>query len=89
VSVIDDRTNGVVAQIPVGTRPLGLAYNEHDDVFYVANFGSSVTVINAATKLPVANIGLGANPVGVAVGRNGNVFVTAGNAVKVITPLRG
>jgi DNA-binding beta-propeller fold protein YncE len=50
VSVINPATNTVVATIPVGTNPIGVAFNEDNGFVYVANFfGNTVSVIAPLT----------------------------------------
>jgi YVTN family beta-propeller protein len=50
VSVIDSTTNTVVASIPVGTGPEGIAFNPNNGDMYVANEGSfNVSVIAPLT----------------------------------------
>ena len=58
----------VVATIPVGTQPVGVAFNPDNGDLYVTNFSSNtVSVINPATNTVVATpITVGSGPVGVA-----------------------
>ncbi len=78
VSVIDIATNTVVATVPVGTNPQGVAVNPAGTRVYVANFGSNnVSVINTATNTVVATVLVGTNPWGVAINPAGTrVYVT-------------
>ena len=57
----------VVATIPVGTVPFGVAFNADNGFMYVANFGSNtVSVIDPATNTVVATIPVGTHPFGIA-----------------------
>ena len=72
VSVIDAATRAVVATIPVGVAPLGVAMSPDDSLVYVANFSSNtVSVLAAATDTVIATIPVGNNPYGVAVSPDG------------------
>jgi YVTN family beta-propeller protein len=58
VAVVDTATNGVVATIPVGRAPRGVAINIQGTRAYVANSGDgSVSVIDTAANHVVATIG--------------------------------
>src|SRR4029079_3355089 len=64
VSVIDTATNTVVATIPVGTSPDGIAVTPNGAFAYVANLSSNnVSVISAATNSVVATVAVGSLPV--------------------------
>ena len=68
MSVISTATNTVIATIPVGANPYGVAVTSNGATAYVSNSGSgTVSVINTATKLVTATITVGTNPWGVAV----------------------
>ncbi len=68
VSVIDTATNTVVAIVPVGSSPGGVAVTPDGAFAYVTNFSSAnVSVIDTATNAVVATVGVGNNPAGVAV----------------------
>src|SRR4029453_7413460 len=59
VSVIDTATNTVVAMVPVGTNPYGVAVNPTGAFAYVANSTSGdVSVIDTATNVVVASVPL-------------------------------
>jgi YVTN family beta-propeller protein len=84
-SVISDRDNSVVAVIPVGFYPTGLAYDSSKNEIFVANSyyspyvsGSNVSVISDKTNSVVATIPVGTHPEGVAYdsGREA-IFVTS------------
>src|SRR5437879_1402722 len=83
VTVISDSTNSVIANIPVGSYPIGLAYDGGKGEVLVTNSGSdNVTVISDSTNSVIANIPVGSYPVGVAYdGRKGEVFVTNEGAI--------
>ena len=80
----------VVATIPVGSGPTGVAFNEDNGFVYVANTNSNtVSVINPATNTVVATIPVGSTPLGVAFNAdNGFMYVTNANSntVSVINP---
>ena len=62
VSVIATTTNTVVATIPVGLLPTGVAVTSDGSKFYVANYGdNNVSVIDTATNTVVATIPVGSN----------------------------
>jgi YVTN family beta-propeller protein len=70
VSVIDTATNTVVATIPVGSEPIGVAVSPDGSKVYVTNSNlgpGSVSVIDTATNTVVATIPVGSEPIGVAV----------------------
>src|SRR5882724_637795 len=72
VSVIDTATYKVVATIPVGLYPAGVAISPNGAFAYVANFNSnSVSVIDTATNTVTATVTVGTNPLGVAITPNG------------------
>jgi len=62
VSVIDTAANMVVATIPVGFTPLGVAVNPDGSKVYVANV-SGVSVIDTATNTVTTTIPVGRAPV--------------------------
>ena len=82
VSVIDTATNTVIATIPVGAMPLGVAVNAAGTRAYVANFGAdSVSVIDIATNNVVHDVLLPANSVqGIAVSPDGSRVYAAGSS---------
>ena len=72
VSVIDTATNTVVASVPVGVSPFGVAAHPAGSHVYVANFGSdTVSVISTATNSVVTTIPVQDGPFGVAVHPSG------------------
>lgn len=76
-------------QVPVGSEPLGVAYDPTSNEVYVANQGSNnVSVFNGTTGASVANIAVGFGPRGLAYdAATGQVFVADGGdfAVSVIS----
>src|SRR5439155_760787 len=85
VSVISGTTNSVIATVPVGTSPLGVAYGNGN--IYVSNYdSSSVSVISSTTNSVIATVPVGTNPLGVAYGI-GNVYVAnyGSSSVSVIS----
>ncbi len=90
VSVIDTATNGVVATIPVGTQPTGVAVNATATRVYVTNRGSStVAVIDAANNAVIAAVPVSAEPTGVAVNRAGTRIYVANFAANGLTVVDG
>jgi YVTN family beta-propeller protein len=76
VSVIDTATNTVVATIPVGTGPAGLAVTSNGTRVYVAT-GDTVSVIDTMTNAVIAVVPLGSGAGNVAVNPAGTrVYVT-------------
>lgn len=88
VSVIDISSNTVIATVPVGQSPYGVAVNPTGTRVYITNIGSnSVSVIDTATNTVKASITVGAGPRGVAVNPAGTrVYVanTYADSVSVI-----
>jgi len=78
VSVIDTATNTVVATVPVGASPFGVAVNLDATRVYVGNRNSNnVSVINTATNTVVATVAVGTSPLGIAVNPAGTrTYVT-------------
>jgi YVTN family beta-propeller protein len=78
VSVIATATNTVIATIPVGHGPFGVAITPDGSKVYVTNNDSkNVSVIATATNsliatIPVPTIGGGEGPTGVAVSPDGS-----------------
>ena len=70
VSVIDTATNTVIATIPVGLVPFGVAITPDGTRAYVTNEDSNtVSVIDIATNTVVATIPVGVAPSGIAITR--------------------
>ncbi|MFC8235320.1 YncE family protein, partial [Streptomyces sp. NPDC057284] len=71
VSVIDT-TNTVVATVPVGSGPQGVAITPNGRRAYVTNRTSNtVSVIDTRTNTDVATVPVGAGPIGIAITPNG------------------
>jgi YVTN family beta-propeller protein len=84
VSVIDIATNTVVATIPVGVEPAGVAITPDGTRAYVTNFVGTVSVIDAATNTVVVTIPVGQVPIGIAITPDGTrAYVTNENSNKV------
>jgi YVTN family beta-propeller protein len=68
VSVIDTATNTVVATIPVGMGPIGIAITPDGTRAYVTNdVSNTVSVIDTAANTVVETIPVGVRPVAVAI----------------------
>jgi YVTN family beta-propeller protein len=78
VSVIDTTTNLVVATIPVGLQPTGVALTPDGIYLHVANQGSNtVSVIETATNTVVATVPVSAHPFALAIHFSGDrTYVT-------------
>lgn len=81
-------SNPVIATIPVGNRPVALAYDSTNNTIYVGNAGSSnISVINGSRDVVTATIPVSGIPSGMAFDPlNGLVYVTneGGDNVTVI-----
>ena len=68
VSVIDTATNKVVATVPVGNNPFGVAVTPVGTHVHVTNLslgsGNTVSVINTASNTVVATVTVGVPPLG-------------------------
>ena len=103
VKVIDLATNAVVATIPVGDTPSGVAVHPAGTRVYVTNLGSaSVSVIDTATNTVVATVNVCQRPWVAAVSPGGDrvivpcdsgttvaVIDTSNNTAQAITAGRG
>ena len=90
VSVVNTTTNAVVATVPVGTEPAGLAITPDGAFAYVANSGtdSSVSVIKTFSNEVVATVPVGHTPWAVAITPDGGQAYVAnrtGDDVSVIS----
>jgi YVTN family beta-propeller protein len=83
VSVIDTGDNTVIATVPVGYYPYGIAVTPDGKYVYVANCGGqseTLSVIDAASNTVVGNpIPVGGCPVGIAVTPDGKYGYVANN----------
>ena len=72
VSVIDLATDSVLATVPVGSHPMGVAVTPDATRAYVSNERSnSVSVIDTATNTVVATVPVGESPTGIRVNPSG------------------
>jgi len=72
VSVIDTTTNTVVATIPVGNMPSGIAITPSETYVYVANyFSNTISVIDTTINAVVATIPVADRPFNIAITPNG------------------
>ncbi|HLM24430.1 MAG TPA: YncE family protein, partial [Pyrinomonadaceae bacterium] len=71
VAVIDTVTNTVVATVPVGIGPFGVAITPDGMRAYVANLGGTVSVIDTVTNTVIATVPVGDSPRGVAITPDG------------------
>ena len=80
VSVISDRTDRVVATLPVGKFPVGSVYDSgRGEVFVSNNADNTVSVISDRTDRVVATLPAGNTPADMAYDpAAGNVFVVDG-----------
>ena len=89
IGIANAQGYSVIATVPVGNDPFGVAINPANGLVYVANSDSgTVSVINPATNTVVATIPVGDSPVGVAINpTNGLVYVTnfGSNTVSVVS----
>lgn len=78
VSVIDTSTLAVIASVPVGIDPVGVAFHPAGGTAYVANSGDdNVSVIDVATHTEIDTVVVGAFPTGVAADPNGDLIWVA------------
>ncbi|MGI9191242.1 MAG: beta-propeller fold lactonase family protein, partial [Chitinophagaceae bacterium] len=86
VSVLNTNNNSVIATIPVGTYPSGIAVSPNGQHAYVTNDQSnSVSVINTTSNTVVATIPTGTQPIGVVVSPNSSKIYVANYAVGTIS----
>jgi ELWxxDGT repeat protein/YVTN family beta-propeller protein len=81
IDVIDLETHEVVATLPAGDDPNGIATSADGQRVYVTNFFSNdVTVVDTATQRVVDTIAVGDGPVGIAVSPDGQRAYVANRA---------
>jgi len=89
VSVINTANNSVIATIPVGSVPSGVALSPDGSWAYIGNGNSkNVSVINTSTNTVVSTIALGSQPFGLTVSSDGSrlyVSTTAGTVIVINT----
>ena len=81
VSVIDDATQTVVDNIPVGGSPWGVSISPDSSLAYITNYGAgTISVIDTGTNTVIATEATGGNPYGVAFSPDGSLaYVTSFN----------
>ena len=88
VTIINDTTNTIVANVTVGGEPYYLVYDSAKSEIFVANYGSNnVSVIADSNNTVVASVNVGTNPEAVAYdSTKGEIFVAndGSNNVSVI-----
>ncbi len=88
VSVADPASGAIIATIPVGSNPQGVATSPGGGLVYIANNGSnSISVINAASNTVTATIPVQSGPSAVAFSQDGStayVSNTGSGSVSVI-----
>jgi len=77
VSVLNTRTNKIVATVRVGKQPSGVGLSPDGQHLYVPNSGSIVSVLDTRTNRVTATITVGSSPVSVAVSRDGTAVYVA------------
>jgi YVTN family beta-propeller protein len=84
VTPIDVATNTAGSPIPVGNKPLGVAFSPDGSTVYVTNFSSNtITPINTATNTPGTPITVGLAPGGIVVTPNGTTAYVVLNTESV------
>jgi YVTN family beta-propeller protein len=88
LSVIDTATNGLVATLPTGANPVGVAVSPAGNRVYVTNFdGGTVSVIDSLNNRTLQPITVGAQPLGIAMSPDGHKVAVA-NFGPNASPLR-
>jgi YVTN family beta-propeller protein len=77
VSVINDTTDTIIANVTTGGNPNGVAYDSGKGEIFVANYGTNnVSVISDNNNTVVANINVGTSPTALTYdGAKGEIFV--------------
>jgi len=89
VSVVDVASQTVVATVPVGDNPDGVATTPDGTHAYVANFLSdNVSVIDTATDTVTSTIDVGSGPVGVAVSPDAALAYVTNRGSNTVTVMR-
>jgi len=89
VSVIDAATSTVVATIPVGSDPNGIAATSDGRTVFVSNYVSDrLTRIDTTTNAVVDSIPVGAGPVGLAVSPDDTTLYVANKLSNTLSVLR-
>jgi YVTN family beta-propeller protein len=88
VSVLATATNTVIATVPVGVEPTGVAVTPDGAAVYVANQGSAtVSVLATATNTVIATVPVGGGPFGVAVTPDGAAVYVANQRSATVSVL--
>jgi YVTN family beta-propeller protein len=80
VSVINTRTNEVIATVPLGDGhygPFGVAVSPDGRKAYIANWDYTVSVINTASNTVAATVATAGNSIGIAVSPDGHRVYSA------------
>jgi len=78
VSVLDVATNTVIAKIPVGRKPYGVAISPDNSRVYVTNSGdNSVSEIDAASNRVIRTFQVNDDPRGIVVSPDGSIVYVA------------
>ena len=89
-SVAATSTLAVIATIPVGDSPRGVAVNDGDDTVYVTNYTSNtVSVINGRTRTEDDTITVGTRPWGVAVDHGDDTVYVANEGSSNVSVING
>jgi YVTN family beta-propeller protein len=80
VKVINTLNHSLLATVPVGSFPTGIAVSPNGSRVYVANQGSNnISVINTATNTVDTTVTVGSNPYGLSVSPDGSKVYVANN----------
>jgi YVTN family beta-propeller protein len=86
VSIIDTSANAVIATVPVGDSPGGVAVNTAGTRVYVANsVSNNVSVLDTSTNAVIATVPVGMDPSGIAVNPAGTQIYVANADVKSVS----
>ncbi len=78
LSIIDIEQQALIATIPVGHRPAGIAVSHIDSRVYVSNPESKdISVINTKNRSVIKNVPVGEGPVGIALSPDSNYLYIA------------
>jgi YVTN family beta-propeller protein len=86
VTVLNARTNAIIAEISVGETPHGEALSPDGSRLAVTSFnGNVVYLVNTATDKQIAQIPVGRNPLDIAYSPDGRYLFTADNEDNTVT----
>ena len=75
VSVINTSLNKVVATIPVGTSPFGIAVSPDGNLVYIVNYGSSnISVVSTSTNKVISTMPTNGIPGGICISSDGKTI---------------